>query len=196
MVSRACVITVSMALCAGACGGSPTGPATTSSGTITFDGQTYQGTPEGTGAFSRLPSLDWVDFTISRCSSPPAIAFTLKGVTTPPATGTYTVRSDTDLLSTNATIGGQQWRAGNFVMNQYCGDGFGGGVLPACTPDSAGAGSMTISAASSNRVSGSYRFVLVLPDNFSGFLRDRPPPVTKVVEGVFDLEFDNRVFCP
>jgi hypothetical protein len=114
----------------------------------------------------------------------------------PVAAGSYTVRADVDSVSANLTISGQQWRAGNFVMNQYCGDGFGGGVLPACTPDSAGAGSVTISATSSNRISDSYRFLFVLPDNFSGFLRDRPSPITKVVEGVFDLEFDDRVLCP
>jgi hypothetical protein len=183
-------------LCAAGCGGSPNGPSASTTATITFDGQTVQGRPDGSKAFSRRPTLDWVDVTITRCSgTEPSIAITLKGVANPVAAGTYTIRTDADVLSANANISGQQWSASNFVMAQYCGGAFGGGVLPPCTPDSPGTGSVTISSASTSRIAGSYRVVGVLPTNFSGNPSQRPPPVTKVIEGVFDLAFDSSPSC-
>jgi hypothetical protein len=57
----------------------PTSPSDSSSGTIVFDGQTFNGTLSGSGAGSRAPALNWVDISIGDCS-PTGIAMTLKEV--------------------------------------------------------------------------------------------------------------------
>ena len=174
-----------------ACGGNPAGPSTaTPPGTITFDGQAIQGTPDGSIAFNRAPGgLNWVDLVIGSCSST-GISITLKEVDFPPRLGSYAISKDLDVVSANASISGQEWFAGQFWMGIYCGDP--GGVLPAC-PVGPGGGSVTVSSSSRERIAGSYRFTMVQRNNYSGLLINRPPPVTKLVEGIFDLEFDDRV---
>jgi hypothetical protein len=107
----------------------------------------------------------------------------------------YAVSPAADALGATLNINGDTWFADTFQMRQYCGDLHGQGFLPACSDTSPGAGVVTVSSSSPARVSGSYRFVVVAPSNYSGLLISRPPPTTTVVEGVFDLAFDDRVLC-
>ena len=149
-------------------------------------------TPEGSLAFSRAPGLNWIDLLIGSCSSTTGISITMRDVDIPPTLGPYTVGADIDVVSANATISGEPWHAGRFWMRQYC--GFRGGAGPPC-PVEAGGGSMTITSASPARVVGSYRFTMVQSSTFSGPTDQRPPPVTRLVEGTFDLAFDDRRVC-
>jgi hypothetical protein len=142
-------------------------------------------------AFSRAPSgLNWVVLTIGDCSS--GIAITVKDVGVPPLPGTYAVSGDIDVVNANANISGQDWHAGMFWMRGYCGDP--SGILPAC-PVGPGGGSLTVSSSSSGRIAGSFSFLMVQRSNYSGPIAQKPPPVTKLIEGTFDLEFDDRVLC-
>ena len=144
-------------------------------------------TSDGTSAFS-APGR--VDLEIGSCSSAEGIRMSIQAVAFPPPSGIYEVSPDlnTSAAGASATINGQEWSAGWFDMSRHCGGNpvFG---LPACTPTSPGAGSVTVSSASAEDVSGSYSFTMVQ------FGAPRLTPPTKLVQGTFDLEFRQGVSC-
>jgi hypothetical protein len=159
-----------------------------------FDGQVVQATNVASGAFNRAPGLPWVDLSIAGSCSPPGITMTLMGVSFPVTPGVYSVSPVADVVSANAVIGGETWRSSFSNMAQYCTTGV-SSVLPACSDSSPASGTVTVTSATAQRISGSFHFVMLLPINYTGPLILRPPPITKVVDGSFDLGFSNRVAC-
>jgi hypothetical protein len=53
-----------------------------------------------------------------------------------------------------------------------------------------------VSSVSSTRISGSFNFTLVPGGPLPPVIGPRPPSPTKLIEGTFDLEINDRVVCP
>lgn len=166
-------------LIATACGGNPSGPGATGAvaGTAMIDGQTLQFTTarNASGAFRRPTNPAWprglLDLRLSACGGDQAIVMSIYDGN--PSPGRYEVGSvpfEGVLSASWQHRSGEAW---------YAGPSFRGS-----------SGSITVSSASSTRVSGSFSFTLIPQVGAT------TPPPTKLLEGTFDLEINDRVVCP
>jgi hypothetical protein len=181
----------SLGLVALACSGSPAGPGGAgANASVTVDGQTVQFANDRSAnkGFRRPPHQFWpnglLDITLASCTATSGafVASLLPGNPTP---GRY------DLTATSLGSGGPLPTTG--VLDASWTEPS-GEVWRASATHGGSSGSITVTSASTTSISAFFSFRMV-PHGSGPLFPGRPAPPTKLVEGTFDVQIDDRMRC-